>query len=116
MVVVIHKLLKDVMTALRGEQENHERKVADTSVWKTLIYVHYDFGSGLDFNIQQLKKGLTLFGPVSEKVSAGNDTGIHSLEKWIGKGNKCMFVCMSSSNETAPSEKWFLPWAVTYTF
>jgi hypothetical protein len=30
---------------------------------------HYDFRSGLDFNIQQLKKGLALFGPLSEKVS-----------------------------------------------
>jgi hypothetical protein len=61
---------------------------------KTLIYSHYDFGSGLDFNIQQLKKGgLALFGSVSEKVSAGHDTGIHSHEKWTGKGNECRFVC-----------------------
>jgi hypothetical protein len=66
------------------------------AAWKPLIYSHYDFGNGLDFNIiQQLKKWLTLLGPVSKKVSAGNDIGIHShCKKWIGKLCKeCTFVC-----------------------
>jgi hypothetical protein len=45
-------------------------------------------------NIQQLKIGLTLFGPLSEKVFAENYTGIHSrCGKWIGKCNECMYVC-----------------------
>jgi hypothetical protein len=44
-----------------------------------------------------------LFGPISEKVSAGNDSGIHSRYKHIGK-DKHMFVYLLSSKTIAPSE------------
>jgi hypothetical protein len=76
------------------------------AAWKTLLfYTHYDFGSGLDFNIQQLKKGLTSCGPLSEKLYAGNDMGSsHGLGKAI---NVHLFVVcrMPSSNKTpTPSE------------
>jgi hypothetical protein len=70
---------------VRTKQETTRDKWLTLAAWKSLLYSHYDFGSGLDFNIQQLQKGLALFGPISEKVSAGNDSGIHSRYKHIGK-------------------------------
>jgi hypothetical protein len=101
---VTHKLLKDMMASLRENKEMMRDKWLMLAAWKTVIYSHYDFGSGLEFSLQQLKKGLTLLGPISEKVSAGNDTGIHSrYNKWIGK-DKDTFIYMSTSNKTNPSE------------
>jgi hypothetical protein len=102
--IVTHKLLKDAMATLWENKKMMRDKWQTLAAWKTLIYSCYDFGTGLDFNIQLLRKGLALVGSVSKKVSAGNDTRNHSCKKWKGKGKKCMFVCMPSSNKTAPSE------------
>jgi hypothetical protein len=81
--IVTHKILTDVMVALRENEKMMRRDnwlLMLVAAWKTRLYTHYDFGSGLDFHIQQLKKGLTSFGPVSEKVSAGNDTGMQEVD------------------------------------
>jgi hypothetical protein len=101
--IVTQKLLKDAIATLQENKETTRYKWLTLAAWKTLLYSCYDFGSSLDFSLHQLKKGLTSFGPISEKVSAGNDTGIHSRYKHIGKG-KHIFIYMSSLNKTTSSE------------
>jgi hypothetical protein len=56
--IVAHKLLKDAMATTLWENKKMRRdKWLMLAAWKPLIYSHYDFGNGLDFNIiQQLKK------------------------------------------------------------
>jgi hypothetical protein len=52
--VTCKELLKDVMPALWENKKMMRDKWLMLAAWKTLYYSHYDFGSGLDFNIQQL--------------------------------------------------------------
>ena len=101
--IVPHVLLKDAIAALRENEEIMRDKWLMLAAWKTLLYSHFDFGSGLDFSLTQLLKGLAFLCPISDKVSAGNDTRIHSRYKFINKV-KHTFIFMSSSNESAPSE------------
>ena len=72
-----HALLKDAIAALRENEEITRDKWLTLAAWKTLLYAHYDFESGPGLSLTQLLKGLALFGPISDKVSAGNGTIIH---------------------------------------
>jgi ribosomal protein L16 Arg81 hydroxylase len=77
--IVTHKLLKDVIAALQENEGTMRDKWLTLAAWKTQLYSRYDFRSGLDLSLQQLKKELTLFGPISKKLSAGNDTAVRSV-------------------------------------
>jgi hypothetical protein len=71
------------------------------AAWKALLYARYDFGSGLDFNIQQLKTWLNFFCPVSEKESTRNDTKI--VRSGLGKAIN-IHLCVYQVHATAPAE------------
>jgi hypothetical protein len=77
--IVTRNLLKDAMAALRENE-----KIA---AMKTLIYSRYDFGSGLDFNIQQLKKGLAFL------VLFPRNHPLEMIPEYIPAA-KCTFVCL----------------------
>ncbi len=43
--------------------------------WKTLIYIHYDFDSNINFSASNSNRALNLLGAICLKVSTGNNTG-----------------------------------------
>jgi hypothetical protein len=105
--IVTCKLLKDAIDAQRDNEKTTRAKWLMLAAWKTLIYYHYGFGSGLDFNIQQLKKRLAFFGvqflrkyPLEMILEC-----IPAAKSGLGKTmNVRFYSSMSSSNKSTPSE------------
>jgi hypothetical protein len=41
--------------------------------WKTLIYIHYDFDSNINFSASDYNRALNLLGAIPLKVSTGGN-------------------------------------------
>jgi hypothetical protein len=88
----------------------HHNKTATNDRWLTLeairklIYSRFDFNDGIDITVGELKRVVNEYGPVTTKISNGNETEIYLRMKEATKINLTRFVLLSRSKDSQPEE------------
>jgi hypothetical protein len=107
------KLVTSALTELLEREPTTRDKWLSLEAWISLLHIHYDFGSGIDFTIKDFKRPLHTLGLIHMKISAGNDTGIYCGEKFFPRFNedgkkagtqKTTFLLLASSKGIEPQE------------
>jgi hypothetical protein len=73
--VVAKKIISSALVELGNDEPTTRDKWLTVDAWKTLIYIHYDFDSNINFSASDSNRALNLLCAIRLKVSTGNNTG-----------------------------------------